>query len=74
MVCVWVVAKEGRLCTLLNAAEEDFWSVGSQIGATKHFIVDFEDTWCWLAIYCPQLIEYVDNTLFCMSTLNGGVV
>jgi hypothetical protein len=53
---VGVVAKEGPLGAFFNAAEEDFRSVGGQVGAMEHCVIGLKDGWCGLTVDHAELI------------------
>ncbi len=53
---VGVAAKEGHLGAFFHAAEEDFRSIGGQVGAAEHCVVGLKYSRCRLAIDCAELL------------------
>ncbi len=52
---VGVAAKEGRMGGFFDAVEEDFMSVGSQVGAAEQCVIGLKDGRCGLAIDHAEL-------------------
>jgi hypothetical protein len=55
-ICVGVATKEGCLGAFFDAAEEDFRSIGSQVGAVEDCVIGLEYRWCGLTLDNAELI------------------
>ncbi len=53
---VGVETEEDRLSAFFDVAEEDFRSIGSQVGAVEHCVVGLEYSRCGLAVDRAELI------------------